>query len=533
MILSLLIIIVIALTAFWWGNQGTFSAFLHMLCCLVAGAVAFAAWEPAAYLLLRAEGLPKFVLQFSWGLGLAVPFLVTFGGLRLLSDRLVKANLTMQKSVDLGLGGAFGAVAGVVSTGVCVIAFGHMQVPGDIMGFEGVKRSRNGVIKPAESSGYLWVPVHSITAGLYDHLSTGSFSSSRPLAKWSPELERSTTLFHDTLDGGKGAVAMRPKAVETSTRHSCALKGRNGTAIGLTFGVKSLDHGNRLSITSAQIRLVGESNDETQVIHPTHWFNLWAKPEWQNIYEFDEDTDVVSSEPGANTSSFYFFFPTGETFIPRFIQVKGIRLALPEETMVSSNVNVTRLLSQADQNTSITGEEFVKRDIASSIKITKRFSDIRVGKNALPAGFTINGDNEIVSGNGVLQLGGKRPPRKLRIQGLAELTGTRLVAIDVSRGERACFYDANPSESDRVRLKTSPAADFSPVGYLFKDRRGLQVNLDPSSRFATVNDLPSLPSSGSQELILLFYITEGVEITGLYVGDTEIGYCSVQVTSNQ
>ena len=40
MILSILIIIVIALTAFWWSNQGTFSAFLHMLCCLVA------AWSP-------------------------------------------------------------------------------------------------------------------------------------------------------------------------------------------------------------------------------------------------------------------------------------------------------------------------------------------------------------------------------------------------------------------------------------------------------------------------------------------------------
>ena len=34
MILSILIIIVIALAAFWWGNQGAFSALLHMLCAL-------------------------------------------------------------------------------------------------------------------------------------------------------------------------------------------------------------------------------------------------------------------------------------------------------------------------------------------------------------------------------------------------------------------------------------------------------------------------------------------------------------------
>ena len=63
MILSILIIIVIALAAFWWGNQGAFSGLLHMLCALVAGAVAFAAWEPLAYMLLNAGGLPKFIPQ--------------------------------------------------------------------------------------------------------------------------------------------------------------------------------------------------------------------------------------------------------------------------------------------------------------------------------------------------------------------------------------------------------------------------------------------------------------------------------------
>ena len=49
MILSVLIIIVIALAAFWWGNQGAFSALLHMLCALVAGAIGFAVWEPCYF----------------------------------------------------------------------------------------------------------------------------------------------------------------------------------------------------------------------------------------------------------------------------------------------------------------------------------------------------------------------------------------------------------------------------------------------------------------------------------------------------
>ena len=68
MILSILIIIVIALSAFWWGNQGAFSALLHMLCALVAGAVAFAGWEPLAYMLLNAGGLPNSFLSLPGGL---------------------------------------------------------------------------------------------------------------------------------------------------------------------------------------------------------------------------------------------------------------------------------------------------------------------------------------------------------------------------------------------------------------------------------------------------------------------------------
>ena len=106
MILSILTIIVIALAAFWWGNQGAFSALLHMLCALVAGAIGFAVWEPVAYTLLDAGGLPKFIPQFAWGLGLAVPFILAFVILRVLCDTLIKSNLTLPKGAELGIGGA-------------------------------------------------------------------------------------------------------------------------------------------------------------------------------------------------------------------------------------------------------------------------------------------------------------------------------------------------------------------------------------------------------------------------------------------
>ena len=526
MILSILIIIVIALAAFWWGNQGAFSGLLHMLCALVAGAVAFAAWEPLAYMLLNAGGLPKFIPQFAWGLGLAVPFILSFVILRVLCDSLIKSNLTLPKGAELGIGGVCGAVSGIVSTGICVIAFGHMQVPGDIMGFYGVKRDRGGQLKTRNS---LLVPVHSITAGLYNTLSTGAFATAKPLAEWSPELDRNTTLFHDTVDGGKGAVSMPTNAVKFTGDLHRVQAGPTGESlvVGLEFTSKAMDHGNRLTITNSQVRLV---SNQGEVQHPEGWFSQWGSAEGQGYFMYDADTNVASSEPGTSGATFHFAFPVKAGFAPRFVQVKGVRIDLrgQEEAPISSTL--AAYYAKSTGALAAAGP-FEIRDISRSVDVTKRFNDIRAGKNALPAGFTVNSDNEIVSGNGILQLGGKRPPRKLRIQGLAEISGARMVAINVSRGEPACLFDAKPAGPDSVRLLTDPAATYSPVGYIFKDRRGLQINLDPAGRFPTVDDLPALPSSGSQELTLLFYVTEGATVTGLKVGEQTIGTCLVPVTA--
>ena len=271
-------------------------------------------------------------------------------------------------------------------------------------------------------------------------------------------------------------------------------------------------------------------SDQGEVQHPEGWFSQWGSAEGQGYFMYDADTNVASSEPGTSGATFHFAFPVKAGFAPRFVQVKGVRIDLrgQEEAPISSTL--AAYYAKSTSALAAAGP-FEIRDISRSVDVTKRFNDIRAGKNALPAGFTVNSDNEIVSGNGILQLGGKRPPRKLRIQGLAEISGARMVAINVSRGEPACLFDAKPAGPDSVRLLTDPAATYSPVGYIFKDRRGLQINLDPAGRFPTVDDLPALPSSGSQELTLLFYVTEGATVTGLKVGEQTIGTCLVPVTA--
>ena len=135
--------------------------------------------------------------------------------------------------------------------------------------------------------------------------------------------------------------------------------------------------------------------------------------------------------------------------MPGFVQVKGVRIDLRGQEEVAISSTLAAYYAKSTGALAAAGP-FEIRDISRSVDVTKRFNDIRAGKNALPAGFTVNSDNEIVSGNGILQLGGKRPPRKLRIQGLAEISGARMVAINVLVANLlACLM---PSQLAQIRF---------------------------------------------------------------------------------
>ena len=45
-VFNIAVILMVGLIAYWWGNQGLLSAILHLVCVVIAGAVAFAVWEP-------------------------------------------------------------------------------------------------------------------------------------------------------------------------------------------------------------------------------------------------------------------------------------------------------------------------------------------------------------------------------------------------------------------------------------------------------------------------------------------------------
>ncbi len=206
-IANLVLIVMAGFIAYWLANQGFFSALLHLVCVVVAGAIAFAAWEPLVTgFLLRGGGFDN----YAWGIVLVVVFVVALFILRMAMDRIAPANVGMPHWANLLFGGGVGAAAGVLTVGIFIIGAGHVQSSNKLLGgFHGWARDGNraGQIVQRDK---LWIPFHTLTAEFYGWLSVTSLSTSTPLRHYNPYPDRQATLLRDTYGSGRGQLSLEP-----------------------------------------------------------------------------------------------------------------------------------------------------------------------------------------------------------------------------------------------------------------------------------------------------------------------------------
>src|SRR5436190_4159156 len=189
MILSLLCIGVVAGIAYIWMTRGFFSALLNMACVLVAGAIAFAVWEPGAYFLLDHAPTTGFLSGISggaWGIALGGPFIAALALLRVGLDKALPANVHCNQVTNYVGGGLCGTVAGVISAGILVMSIGFMRLDTEFMGYKPLGYSGPGSGLKKESG--LLLPVDAITVGLYGRFSRTSLATAEPLGRWYPRL---------------------------------------------------------------------------------------------------------------------------------------------------------------------------------------------------------------------------------------------------------------------------------------------------------------------------------------------------------
>jgi hypothetical protein len=531
--ISLIGFAIVLLIAYWWLGAGALGGFLHFACVVIAGAIAFAAWEPVAYLLIAGP-----MGGYAKGVSLLGIFIVSLLVLRMTADRLVPQDLQLPKGANMALGGLFGAASGVLSVGMLAIGCGYLQSTVSIGDFTGW--SRRSDVPGAPTIGSDDAPILHVvdaTAGFYSFLSGGAFSpwfGGGTIGTHAPQLGRSSaSLYRDSYADGMARVGIQPEAVTelklldiAGAMLSGAVNAAPAPAWGVEFGVTQdgFDgNGVQFVISASQIRLVGDGKSGTAAVaHPVSWVQPDKEANLRQYY-FNSATSYACSVESQGDGKFLALFPKdalrGQQ--PRFIELKGVRFRVPAAVASAAPVDdgssrKAALIEDADA-TDISGDV----DFPSpkySIKGTV------INLNA-KGGLVVDGNNFIVGGE-------QKFPKSttssvssdLQVKGFKIGEEECVLRLDATarRGSARIFPDLNPwiseaaavGQAARVAVVDANGAKYYAVGYIYDDGEFVQVKSFGGSPIALRN-IPVQSVGGNTKLTLYFRVPAETRIVGL------------------
>lgn len=537
-ILNLLLLGLVLLIAYWWANQGLFSALLHLVCVIAAGALALAVWEPLAIQMLS-RGILE---NYAWGIALLAPFAIFLLLLRIASDRLVPDNVNFPQWANYVLGGVLGLAAGTLTIGMTVIGAGFVQSSDEIMGFTGASRTNTSRGQPDFNADRLWVPIHALTADFYGFVSAGALAPEfgRPLRTAYPRLaETAVSLHRDSASGGRARTTVAPASVTLGRLiYSPDYRNSDGTqgawVLEVDLDNAASDKGGYLTVSASQIRLIERvppsSSREPAVVYP----DRWSQPSdsgLRELWQFDDLLNYATNVPGQQLTKFFFVFPAtrlgGPDRGPEFVQIKGLRMALPRvEAMQPDASALTQLLRGGDPSR-LTGpiEDPTAKSIASK--------DLTVDAGIAPANASVNSlttmeqtDQFLTEGDQDFPRGGATASPANRIKGIYAREGTVIVRLNISRMQSSIDVWNDRSDNRTKAGETAPLLlvddrgnTYAPIGFVWIRPDGVQIKLEPRRGIEAIRDFPNQPSSGAHELYALFNPTAGVTIKGIRLGN--------------
>jgi hypothetical protein len=544
----LLLVLVLIITGVI-ARQGMLSAFLHMICVIAAGAIAFALWEPLGFTLLDSAGsFGGYVM----GSTLVLSFLVALVILRLCMDKLVPENMNFESGANWAGSSVFGFVGAFISVGILTLGAGMLQFKSNFFGYTGWARDR-ATAQPGEiSSTPMFTAVY--TARFYEMLSVGSLSpmiNGGALKQLYPEMDKmSWSMFRDGFvgDSGNGRSWLQPKSIEITDNQFVYLPNFasgsinpdfprfNGAyIIPLKVNVSSFDNGSQFTLSNAQVRLVapaGTSTGSPEAAFP----KLYVQPSNSGAptpYAFDDGSNFVSNKAGSQALDFTLIFPGDELGPPLagdyHLQIKGLRLKLPAVQIADDGMQFLASMGGGQQRQLPTGEG--KALSLNDLKINSEIP-IRISYNA-KGGLRLNDKNLIEGGSGQFNSGGpgNNVSKANRVTNFFEPEGTRMAQLTVGR-RKAVDLDSLRQEgyADKpLVLVDGNGNTYLPYGYIRMGREKTSILYNPLSPIETVGGLPSLPSSGNTELFILYRVPVGVTIKEVRCGNIPIGSSSLKV----
>lgn len=371
MIMNILVILLVGITAWILAAHGFFSALLHFACVVVAGAVAFAAWEPIVLLFLGAR-MP----DHAWGLTLAVVFAVTLFILRLISVKACPAQVHFSTTTNFIGGAILGAASGVLTIGILLLSIQFLQMPSELLGYRGWKVDERGEVnRPSGASGRLWLPVDEWTATFYELASRGSMYAPNNLAKLHPDLAQAASLYSESINGGESRQGMAPDQVKIRNVYEIngdtlrdprkfldeQAKGieRRVQAPGDRFKIVIIeteidngaaDKGDRLRLTKGQIHLICRApragEDKYVRLFPNAFIQQYKSDSADEGRFLYDGGDLAATSVGGATSGIgmKFEFIVPQDWQPSHLEVRAMRAPIPRTAPIAwTEKNLTDL----------------------------------------------------------------------------------------------------------------------------------------------------------------------------------------------
>jgi len=530
MILNLLVIAFILAMAYWWGSQGLFSALIHLICTLVAGALAFGLWEwlAVSYLL---NTMP----EFAWGVALIVPFALFLLLLRTPIDMLVPGNVQFPQIVNLIVGGALGAVAGGLTAGLVVIGF-LFTAPVDMT--YRPYQVQGDRISPDES---LWIAVDRMAADVFAALNDNALASMLADQSFSdrhPHLLQSASMFRQvSRPHARSAISADHVQV---TDYFLVSRDKQEANPALA------EYGGRVHIVTTTITLKDESGDAgaadgdniftaTRAQAPLIHTAAGGEPEFALPVGFvvletfgDLTTEgFVRSEPVTRQQTLHWIYALPGGSDPHAFRLKQIYKPLPEQTRGPERIDQwlneidwewTRPTEDADDRPDMGEHQGTHTPVEGmTVRVSNEIGGT-INKNSM-TGADFDENNAIRRAVGTYTLSRASP--SLRIDRIARPQTTRIVQIEVTADRAGSLFGRameaagalQPPELVRRDGRTYSA--FGWMKWINSERVELSIDVNGTVR-RIPPEIAQMPDN--QRAVLFFLVPRGSELTEFRFG---------------
>lgn len=572
MFTNLAIIVFVILMAGYWVREGLFSAMLHLVAVIIAGALALAFWEPFAFMLL---GMGNIATTVAWCVALLLPFGVFLIMLRFVIDMLVPGNVQVPQLINLIGGAIVGIASAILTSGLFLIGIGFLPMTPSIAGYEPYVVQADGSVQPSGQS--LWIPVTSTTRQFYETLAGGSFhpvlGTSLPDASPQMDVQAGQFRLGRTYDPYASlvappasvtvtdvAVADLPlkdatlpepigQALTESNRVAQDQAGQKLIAVELDFNNDTpglFDTDMTLRLPPAQVRLSRYGSDDLGLEPIAFTTQDVGQPDIRNFEVVRDNRNIAYAFTTAGKVVMLFVAPKDDPV--DYIRVRQLRIpvALPQQITPDTTQRLAGMIglpadarSVFDGSTNTTTPDNGSQAGDPSGTSAGVQADFILQTSDLPRVFSKNAatglsytDDEpaaVTAGSDTTRNTGARMGPRNRVARIDSPRHLVTVRVEIQQNQLSSLLSAARAAAAGIggvwlednRGRGNDSRHF-PYAFVLDEGGQMLISIaQAGSTFRSATDLPINQMAADDKLYLYFLVPPGVDLSSFHIGESK------------